>query len=76
MESMYKSEKTKDNENLILVSFRELFDVLFLDEEFSFKADDKLISLLLASLRLEDVHTDTVNICNTGIVLQGIYFIH
>ena len=69
MESMYKTLKSNDNENFVLVSFKERFNILFSDEEFSWKADDKLITLLLASLRLEDVHNDTDNICNLDIVL-------
>lgn len=76
MESIYKTTKTKDNANYVLVNFRETFDILFTDDEFSFKADDKLIALILASLRLEDVHNDTDNICSTDMVLQGIYFVH
>jgi hypothetical protein len=69
MESMYKTTKTKDNADYVLVNFRETFDILFTDDEFSFKADDKLIALILASLRLEDVHNDTDNICSTDMVL-------
>ena len=77
MESMYKTMKSKDNASFILVNFKETFDILFSDEEFSWKADDKLIALILASLRLEDVgHDDTINICPIDIVLQGIYFVH
>ena len=76
MEQMYKTAKSKDNQNFVLVSFRETFEILFTDEEFSWKADDKLITLILASLRLEDVHNDTHSICNLDMVLQGIYFIH
>ena len=68
MESMYKTIKSKDNHNFVLVAFRETFEILFDDEEFSWKADDKMIALILASLRLEDVHNET-NICNTDIVL-------
>lgn len=62
--------------NLVLVGFKELFDILFFDEEFSFKADDKLITLILASLRLEDVHSTDTNIATIDMVLQRIYFIH
>jgi hypothetical protein len=69
MESMYKTAKSNDNENFVLVSFKERFNILFSDDEFSWKADVKLITLLLASLRLEDVQNDTDNICNLNIVL-------
>jgi hypothetical protein len=51
-----KKEMNKKNSplvTLILPSFMEKFDVLFNDEEFGYKADDKLLSLVMASLRLE-----------------------
>jgi hypothetical protein len=68
--------KSDKNFSLILPSFIEKFDILFEDEEFSFKADKNLMTLILASLRLENINNCTENICNTGVVLQGIFFIH
>jgi hypothetical protein len=49
---------------------------LFEDEEFGFKADFKLSSLILSSLRLENVSDTSKSICTTGILLEGIYFVH
>jgi len=70
------SIRTKDNQELILPTFVENFNILFEDEEFGFKADLKLSSLILASLRLEYVFETTVPICKIGIILEGIYFVH
>ena len=71
------SLKSKDNKSLILPSFLDKFDVLFNDEEYGFKADDKLLSLVMASLRLENLYNQEVNgICERGVILKSIYFIH
>ena len=71
MTSMTKSE----NSEMLLSSFTENFEILFYDSEFAFKADKKLITLMLASLRLEDVNCTEDSICQDGIILSGIYFI-
>ena len=47
--------RSKDDKNLILPTFMDKFDVLFYDDEFGFKPDDKLLSLVMASLRLENM---------------------
>ena len=60
---------------MLLPSFIEKFDILFSDLEFAFKADRKLITLILASLRYEDVNSTKESICPDDIVLQKIYFI-
>ena len=44
---------TKEGQGLVLPSFISNFNILFEDDEYGFKADNKLISLILASLRLE-----------------------
>ena len=41
---------------MLLPSFIEKFDILFIDLEFAYKADRKLIALILASLRYEYVN--------------------
>jgi hypothetical protein len=59
----------------LLPKFQEKFEILFLDPEFGFKADDKLISMVCASLQYEHVccHTSLIRL---GVVSTGIYFIH
>lgn len=68
--------KSADTEGLILPSFLENFEFLFSDEDYGFKAGDKLMALILASLRLENVCDSEQLICKTGILLEGIYFVH
>ena len=48
--------KNKDNEAMILPSFLDKFGVLFNDDEFGFKSDDNLLTLVMASLRLENLY--------------------
>ena len=50
---------SKDNKNLILPSFLDKFDVLFNDDEFGFKSDDKLLTLVMASLRLVNLYNES-----------------
>jgi hypothetical protein len=59
---------------MILPSFLEKFDVLFNDDEFGFKSDDKLLTLVMASLRLVNLYHD--GIVERGVTLESIYFIH
>ena len=47
LSSNMKTKIVKDN---LLQSFQERFDVLFMDPEFGFKADEKLITQIAASL--------------------------
>jgi len=47
---------TRDNAGLILPTFVSNFEILFEDEEYGYKADSKLITLILGSLRLENVY--------------------
>ena len=65
--------RSKDDKNLILPTFMDKFDVLFYDDDFGFKPDDKLLSLVMASLTLENT---SIQICETCVVTQKIYFIH
>ena len=48
--------KSKDNKGFILPSFYDKFDVIFNDDEFGYKSDDKLWTLVMASLRLVNLH--------------------
>ena len=61
---------------MILPTFLDKFDVLFNDEEFGFKSDDKLLTLVMASLRLENLFDESNGICERGVILKSIYFIH
>ena len=61
-------------ENLLL-KFQEKFEILFLDPEFGFKADDKLISAVCASLQYEHVDS-SVSLMKMGVVSTGIYFVY
>lgn len=45
--------KVKIVKENIMRSFQDRFDVLFMDPEFGFKADDKLISQVISSLSYE-----------------------
>ena len=68
--------KNKDNEAMILPSFLDKFGVLFNDDEFGFKSDDKLLTLVMASLRLENLYDkEYTGICEIGVVVRNIYFI-
>jgi hypothetical protein len=62
------------SEQLILPSFYKLFDIIFLDYEFGFKADDRLVCQVLASL---SYHTYDPNggIIEQKVISRGIYFI-
>ena len=66
----------KENEKMLLPTFIDRFDIVFNDQEFAFKGNKKFITLVLASLRLEDVHSFEESICPKGVVLTKIYFIH
>ena len=50
---------------MLLPSFIDKFSILFIDLEFAFKADRKLIALIHASLRLEDINCTDEPICPT-----------
>ena len=61
---------------MILPSFMDKFDVIFNDDEFSYKSDDKLLTLVMASLRLENLYDkEYTRICEIGSVIRSIYFI-
>ena len=65
---------SKDNKTMILPSFLNKFDVIFNDDEFGFKSDNKLLTLVMASLRLVNLYRD--GIVERGVTLESIYFIH
>ena len=50
LSSNMKVKIVKDN---LLQPFQEKFEILFFDPEFGFKADDKLITQVVASLSYE-----------------------
>lgn len=59
----------------MMLEFQERFDVFFMDPEFGFKADDLLITQVVAAL--EYVHVDpNQSILNLNEVASSIYFIH
>lgn len=67
-----KVKIVKDN---LLQSFQDKFDILFLDPEFGYKADDKLVAMLCSSLSYE--HTSEIkSIIKTAVVSNSIYFIY
>ena len=45
----------RDCNDLILPSFIDKFSVIFNDDEYGYKADDKLLALVMSSLRLVDL---------------------
>ena len=49
-----KVKVVKDN---LMESFQKGFEIIFFDPDFGFKADDKLISKIIASLTLENCDT-------------------
>lgn len=58
----------------LMINFQEKQDVFFTDPEFGFKADDKLITRVIACLQYE--HTKMgESILNMSVVSTGIYFI-
>ena len=66
-----KIKIVKDN---LMMKFQDQFDILFHDPEFGFRADDKLITLIVASLTYEDIRPNK-SIITTEVVSPGIYFI-
>lgn len=57
-----------------MIKFQEKQDVFFIDPEFGFKADEKLITRVIACLQYEHVKYKEP-IINISVVSQGIYFI-
>ena len=56
--------------------FQKTFDMIFIDKEFGFKADDKLISMVLASLEYEHIYDDgRDSLVPLGLISRGITFI-
>ena len=58
-----------DCNDLILPTFMDKFYPIFDDDEFGFKADDKLFALTMASLRLVDLLSYQDDICERGVDL-------
>jgi signal-transduction protein with cAMP-binding, CBS, and nucleotidyltransferase domain len=61
-------------ENLML-DFQERFDILFIDPEFNFKADKRLITKVIASLSYEHFEPEE-SILRLDVVSSEIYFIY
>ena len=72
-----KVKVVKEN---LMKTFQEKFEVLFFDPEFGFKADDKLVTQIIASLCYEFIHDTDHNsprasIIHHEIVSSSIYFV-
>jgi hypothetical protein len=69
-----KVKIVKDN---LCQSFQKQFDILFMDPEFGYQADDKLIAMITSSLSYE--HVDNIesdySMIKTDVVSSGIFFI-
>jgi CRP-like cAMP-binding protein len=61
-------------ENLML-EFQEMFDILFIDPEFDFRADKRLITKVIASLSYEHFEAEE-SILRLDVVSSEIYFIY
>ena len=73
-----KVKVVKEN---LMHTFQERFEVLFFDPEFGFKADDKLVTQIIASLCYEFVHECDPNescksIITHDVVSTSIYFVY
>jgi hypothetical protein len=66
--------KVRIIKEILLKPFKNKLDIIFVDPEFGFKADDKLITQIIASLTSE--YCDDRNIIPIDIVSPGIYFIY
>lgn len=62
----------KDN---LLMQFQERFDILFIEPEFGFKADEQLITMVVASLAHEHFSEPSKPILDIDLVSRGIIFI-
>ena len=61
---------------ILMKDFQKTFDMIFIDKEFGFKADDKLISMVLASLEYEHIYDDgRDSLMPLGLISRGITFI-
>ena len=61
---------------ILMKDFQKTFDMIFIDKEFGFKADDKLISMVLASLEYEHIYDDgRDSLVPHGLISRGITFI-
>ena len=60
----------------MLSKFQEKFDTFYNDPEFNFKADDRLIAMICASLQYENFDLkDKINMIRYGIVSTSIMLI-
>jgi hypothetical protein len=60
----------------MMKEFQNTFDIIFIDKEFGFKADDKLISMVIASLEYEHIYNDGKDsLVPLGLISRGITFI-
>ena len=61
---------------ILMKDFQKTFDMIFIDKEFGFKADDKLISMVLASLEYEHIYDDgRDSLVPLELISRGITFI-
>lgn len=64
----------------IMIDFQEKFESIFFDQEFGFKADDKLITKLIACLTYEyynpDKKYDNKSIIHIGGISTKIKFVY
>lgn len=58
----------------LMIKFQEKHDVFFMDPEFGFKADDKLVARVIACLQYEHIKPKK-SILSINVVSPGIYFI-
>lgn len=70
-----KVKIVKDN---LLQSFQAKFTILFEDQEFGFKADDKLIAHISSSLSYEqiDENLENISVIRQDAVSCGIFFLY
>lgn len=66
--------KVRIIKEILYKPFKNKLEIIFVDPEFGFKADDKLISQIIASLTCE--YCDDRNVIPIDIVSPGIYFIY
>lgn len=59
----------------LMNEFQEKFDILFMDYDFGFRADDKLITRIIASLQYEHVQRPGESLIPLNQISDGIFLI-
>jgi hypothetical protein len=72
---MSENMKQKVVQENLLPKFQATFDTLWNDPEFSFKGDNKLISMICASLRYEAFQSKCSSIMDYGVITTSIILI-